>query len=1704
MDDDEEGLEIGEGFSLDMLQEFLLRGKETKEINNVMDYFKKIETNQTLLSKGNSLYYKINIETINIYTFLEYSINNFHKLFNENLNNFEDCIKYLEKIAIPNKCVCAGVIDNIPGWRCIDCSKYENTIYCNDCYKKSKEQHKNHKVVYLYSSMGMCDCGDPDSLIIFCSEHSGPQKEQKQINEFISKVFKKDILDKLNKFFNELFEKFSKYFILTEKLDYFYKSLFDQKFGNENLDFSDLNILNEKNDIELLKNNFCIVFQNLIHFLRLISQKNLSMLYLIANYFLKNHLENQKLEEEYMTVHSCIKITETDIKILNTDTKKHTCKCPFFRLFISNYREEINSIKNENEEFLISFSHNLPLRNAFCIIFFFIYKQIVLNNNEDIINNRNQFFCEDVTELIGKKTNLIEESYKFLYENLCNNFKSSKLITNSGVLNKELVEKVTLPVKIVLVDTKYFSRPKMLKLMTEKTSIVKKVIDCICLIHNGNEFKTIVPHPQFQSRGFSPEFFELECYLLNIIEEINLFIDWEKIESLKDIFNYLINKIINQKKEGIKQLKDDEYSFHLPLYRCFELLLNSFCFNYAFNHKCNLFDSIEFFKKTFFKTYKVEDFVGILLKDYCKLFGFVAGAKNNFFNYYDMASGYSNIYFLIKIPYLIDFSILKYLFVMSEKPVDINFFLKLSNIENVYSLFENVFLDGNKNKKIQDNLNIININNKPDEDKSGEEYNSIMQWRLLLDILIDFMKDDSCIYWTLMREYDECLSSITKKNLFNVVRNNKYAMEDLENILKEKLVHELIAKGNLVDMKKITKDFDKYLQTVFEKDNKFNKVLEELTNNKMNGETKMFYLKDTCLKYLDINNYFSFTNKSNAQRYILDFKKDIIKPYNKYYYNPSELTFDFHRKVYEKILKNKNNLQLMIKIVKKLLSDEKITENLDKKSVRNSLLPVVLNYLSMFSLINTKSLIEFKEENKKLLDELLSILSESLNNNKNNNILEKDLEENVKEIYNQIILYQIIKVKNNNDLTKLKKNNYNTYMLEIINNKLKENKKMKVNEINLFTESSKNQNDVKKEKSKNLKQKLKNLMKNKANIFMDKVSSNKEMSQAIKEENKKKQNDSNDEIMCFFCRNPIKLKSFQTPYGKTGLQIEDYFYMNTIKSTIKTELDKLSNNDNKIEMYNEIINNNLNDKCNRIISCGHYFHKSCFIEGYDKNSNKFVCPLCLKNQNILIPPLNHFHEKYSFLKSEKINKLFDKNAKLEKFVIDKDYNLFKDVVHEFLSNINFMNINVNNCNDYKSFLDYLYPNYKSYFNFLENIFYVDGTTFHKNQMIDNMQNLVLSLRFITKTNILDINQIIKYIQSELLALCSNQNKYIYNYNDKQMHYVNLFEKILLSLSILFDYDEMEEIFKYVLYIFLPYFSIGFYFRDLIFKKKFKKINEFKFNEKMNNKDLEIFLKDNNNQMLNYLKALLKKFLIIKLISDFNKKNEKIINSFNKLSLEELISYLDKDNFIKSLQKKEKKEINFIDIINNFHKILNTSDISYKLFNIDKILKDNFRKIFDSIFINIKKNNNEKSQYNMELIIQFSPLKFEFIYLDNNIFDWIERNIEKKCDICNKISKYSFICLICGNKVCKNNYFFNDIREHVKKCGGEYCLFVNMDNMSVVMWDYKLFCKKLFPIYVNKEGTGPQGNEMGNEFNLSHEKLNLAIKKYVCNDFHFND
>ena len=121
-------------------------------------------------------------------------------------------------------------------------------------------------------------------------------------------------------------------------------------------------------------------------------------------------------------------------------------------------------------------------------------------------------------------------------------------------------------------------------------------------------------------------------------------------------------------------------------------------------------------------------------------------------------------------------------------------------------------------------------------------------------------------------------------------------------------------------------------------------------------------------------------------------------------------------------------------------------------------------------------------------------------------------------------------------------------------------------------------------------------------------------------------------------------------------------------------------------------------------------------------------------------------------------------------------------------------------------------------------------------------------------------------------------------------------------------------------------------------------------------------------------------------------------------------------------------------------------------------------------------------------------------MDNNIFDWFERNLEKKCVVCNKLIKYSVICLICGNKVCHSKYINYHISTHTKNCCGEYGLFLDMESMKLILWNIYTNKKVLFPIYVNKTGNGPEGYETSNEFNLSQEKLKLAINNYACYDF----
>ena len=133
--------------------------------------------------------------------------------------------------------------------------------------------------------------------------------------------------------------------------------------------------------------------------------------------------------------------------------------------------------------------------------------------------------------------------------------------------------------------------------------------------------------------------------------------------------------------------------------------------------------------------------------------------------------------------------------------------------------------------------------------------------------------------------------------------------------------------------------------------------------------------------------------------------------------------------------------------------------------------------------------------------------------------------------------------------------------------------------------------------------------------------------------------DDNEEIMCFYCRNTIYLKKFDSPYGKLGYLMEDYFYHNSLISTLNSELSRMTEKNNNLrkDSFTKFINKSRNDlkqKRYRMISCGHNFHKSCFEKS--NSLNNFKCPLCEKLHNILIPPLINFYNRDNFLKPQYI------------------------------------------------------------------------------------------------------------------------------------------------------------------------------------------------------------------------------------------------------------------------------------------------------------------------------------------------------------------------------------------------------------------------------------------------------------------------------------
>ena len=1722
-DDFYENIEINPNYLINFNQDY----NNTLD-NKIINGFKEI-SNRKISTTSNSLYNEIEKETSSIYSYFIEKVNKFPQLFERHLLSLDETYKYLESISKPNKCECAGIIDTIPGWRCNECVKYENSIYCTNCFIASKHLHKGHKIEFLYSSGGMCDCGDPDSLYTFCPSHCGPYTEQKEIDEYIGSIFPQNVLKNVKEFFDEFFMCFTKYFLLTEKCKYFYTEILEENCNNQK----------EKDDVHLLKNNFAIIFQNFLTFLFKITENNLGMMHLIASYFLKNNLPNENIDDLSKTTHSCIKIEKDDIKILYknkneneeffsiysfTGQNKHKCECPFLRLLFTNWRDNIkpyNKGDTQNEKFLLSFSHNLFLRCASAIILFFNSREIIFNyNSDDILYTRNQYFIEDVTELIAKKTNLIEDTYDFLYYFIKKVFDSPKSKDLMGGYKPRVIEKMIEKVRIFMYDSKYYTKPKIRVLMYSKTSILKRIIDIDCLIHKEMKYKSITPHPPFIEKKFVVELINAELHFIFTINIIYLYTDWENMDRVKEIFNYFIEKILYLQKN--KNLDKNEFSFHLLIYRHFGAFLNFFCVNYALKNNIDINTAIDVVKSQLFKSEKEkQNIINLILNDYYKLFGFIIGIRNGYFNYYDV-SNYNFIYFNDLRQLKTDFTLLKYLIALNTERINLEDILKISNIENVYTLFNNTFkpieeINGETNKKENEQKeekkgfslfrmikNLFNYGSSSDNQENEklkkifeEENKHVMQWRRILEIVISLLKNDTTPLTDILKYYEEVISIKTKSILFDEIKNNKYFMEECRNILKERLVQIFISNGNLMDLKGIKNGIDSFYFKLFEEKD-FNSILDELTISKMNGEKKEFYIKDSCLNYLDMNYYYSPMTRAKAELYITDFKKDVFKIYNSYYYKPSKFTFDFYHKVYENILLNIENINLFIKIIENLLRpiNEEDPKYIEINSVKKIILPVILSFISMLGSINSKTFIKFKIKNEYLINKISKILNKAINDNvlSDNKLLDNESAENIIEVIKQLNKYKLIREYIDDNFDKLNNNDY--YTDDDFKDKAnKDNDKNKINIIGLTDKGE----EKKKNKAKNLKAHLNKIMKKQSDEFMKKAKKNKDMKKIIESKTiKESENEEMDEMMCFFCRNPINLKKFEQPYGKLGLIFDDYFYANSFKSTVNYQLNNiLEENSNEKENLIYHISNNCKrmfTKNSRITSCGHYFHEYCFNKG-SKSLDGFKCPLCEKLQNILIPPLINFYSQDAYLNPIKFIDILNNNKSdnsKEKQTINESYT-FKNIIINYLEENIKLYFNKNeNKNDYNNIIDHLLPKYQGYINFILNLFYSNGTTFHKQQQIEIIQNLLLSLRYMININYFYMDKIIYCIHViiDLLIKGPSQNENIF-LNFENMYYSDLFDKLLLLFSILLDSDELVKSFKYIIYWILPYISFFLYLRHLVRKNDFYTLYNNDLKSNINIDNIKQFLIDNNQQLVDYLRLYLQKLFIIKILTNYNNKNTEINCNIKELSLEQLFTLLNMTDLYSSLSKSDEGiVIIFKDLIENAQKLINPDS--------KNILFD-YNDIFNLMINNVLKGIQSKYLVKAELIVQFIPYEFKFISLDNNIFDWIEKCLFKKCIMCKNNTKYYYICLICGEKIC-NTKICDRMVKHASECGGGSGAYIDIGNAKLTYIKPKKERKDFYSLYVNDSGVGPNDNHIGNEFYLSKEKYKLALKDYVSNDF----
>ena len=442
---------------------------------------------------------------------------------------------------------------------------------------------------------------------------------------------------------------------------------------------------------------------------------------------------------------------------------------------------------------------------------------------------------------------------------------------------------------------RYIPKIKILDKNKSNFSLENIIIDIICLINNLNQFENKIKFTSFQREGFLIHLLDYEIKCLLIANIISNLIDYDNMESVKFIFNKIISKLKENKKN--KESSHKIITPHIVCIRYFSIFLNRFCFNYAINNNCDLLDAFNYFQSLF---PEIKELYSFLFKELITFIGFCISQKYSFFIYYGEGMKLYYINYFSSRPFIdCDITLMKYLLTLPE--IHNNFIhniLEYTNIDSSNNFFIKL-KDSDLKHKNDDFLKNLKI-----EEKNLKYINSIFYF------ILQIVRNNESML-NLAFKYSENFRMKYKDNLFN--KFLKKEIINFENIIKNQIIHHILGNKNIVQREFCVQLYTKFIPiknyiTIDFIDNILKEKCDIISSS---NQLKLFSLTKNIFQFCDIDYIIDNKEKENDVNYLLNFKEHEYDILNTFISNSLLVHEKLDNKIYENLFFDKNIINFL-------------------------------------------------------------------------------------------------------------------------------------------------------------------------------------------------------------------------------------------------------------------------------------------------------------------------------------------------------------------------------------------------------------------------------------------------------------------------------------------------------------------------------------------------------------------------------------------------------------------------------------------------------------------------------------------------------------------------------------------------------------------------------------------------------------------------